>query len=54
MTLGPEVAGYVLRRAPRATPDLLAVLERLDVAAMAGKRRLSVALAREVLDAMPP
>ncbi len=50
MTLGEDVATYLLRRAHRGTPELLALLDRLDSAALSRKRRLTVALAREVFE----
>lgn len=49
MELTADVASYVLTHASRSTPSLLALVDRLDSATLARKRKLTVALAREVL-----
>jgi DnaA family protein len=47
--LTPEVARYILDRAPRDLPSLLALLEHLDHAALAAQRRLTLPFVREQL-----
>lgn len=49
ITLEPEVARYILARAPRAMRELLGVLERLDRGSLTAGRRLSIPFVREVL-----
>ena len=49
LDLGPEIAGYLLRRWPRNLPALLALLERLDDASLAAKRPLTLPFVRSVL-----
>ena len=49
LRLSPEVAGYILARAPRGLVDLLAVLERLDEASLAARRPLTQPFVREVM-----
>ena len=51
LELSPEVARYILDRAPRDLPSLLALLERLDHAALAAQRRLTLPFVREQLAA---
>lgn len=50
LDLPEDVARFMLRHYPRDLAQLLALLERLDVAAMAAKRRLTVPFLRDVLD----
>lgn len=50
LELPDEVAFYLLRRAPRDMERLCALLETLDVAALAAQRRLTVPFVREVLE----
>ena len=47
--LPPDVGRYLLQRGSRNTGDLLASLEAVRVAALKGKRRITVPLARDVL-----
>lgn len=54
MELTTDVADYVLKHASRSTPSLLALVDRLDSATLSRKRRLTVALAREVLGESQP
>jgi len=49
LQLSPEVARYILDRAPRDLPSLLALMERLDSAALAAQRRLTLPFVREQL-----
>ncbi len=49
LEISSEVFGFLLRRAPRDLPALLAILEQLDDAALAAQRRLSVPFVKEVL-----
>lgn len=51
LELGPEVAAYLLRRVRRDTHELAALVERLDGAALAAQRALTVPFVREVLEA---
>lgn len=47
--LSDEAAGYLIRRVARDTHSLFALLDRLDAASLAAKRRLTVPFLREVL-----
>lgn len=49
LELSPEVAGYILDRAPRDLHSLLGLMERLDRAALAAQRRLTLPFVREQL-----
>ena len=49
MTLEPGVAEYILGRAPRALPELIAILERLDLHSLEAGRRLSIPFVRETM-----
>lgn len=51
LAMPPEVADFVIRRAPRDVRALLALLDRLDRASLAAKRRLTVPFVKTVLDA---
>jgi len=44
-------ARYLLRRCPREAPSLFALLDRLDRASLAARRRLTVPFVRQLLDA---
>ena len=50
LELGEEVTAYLLARHARDLHSLTALFERLDAAALAGKRRITVPLVREVLE----
>jgi DnaA-homolog protein len=57
LDLSPEAAGYLVHRLPRDMHSLCAVLDRLDEAALAAQRRLTVPFLRQVLEsqaASPP
>lgn len=49
MDLSDEAAGYLIRRVARDTHSLFALLDQLDAASLAAKRRLTVPFLREVL-----
>lgn len=49
LILPDEVAGYILRRAPRDTGELLGILERLDDASLQHQRRLTVPFVKHIL-----
>lgn len=49
LDLPDETAQFLLRRYPRDLPVLLGLLERLDQAALASQRRLTVPFVRDVL-----
>jgi DnaA family protein len=53
LDLPEETATYLQRRHPRDMPTLLALLERLDVAALSAQRRLTIPFIREALAAAP-
>ncbi|MBU1192167.1 MAG: DnaA regulatory inactivator Hda [Gammaproteobacteria bacterium] len=50
LELPDETARYLLRRCPRDLPALIALLERLDHAALAAQRRLTVPFVKAVLE----
>lgn len=50
LDLPDAVATYLLTRSPRDMHALMALLDRLDAASMAAKRRLTVPFVREVLE----
>ena len=49
LELPEDTAQFLLRRCPRDLPALMALLERLDAAALSAQRRLTVPFVREVL-----
>ncbi|MGM0594792.1 MAG: DnaA regulatory inactivator Hda [Pseudomonadota bacterium] len=49
MVLSPEVANYLLSRAPRDMHALFALLERLDEHSLAAQRRLTIPFVRELI-----
>ena len=49
LILSDDVAGYILRRAPRDTGELLGILERLDDASLQHQRRLTVPFVKHIL-----
>lgn len=49
LDLPDEAAGYLIRRVARDTHTLFALLDQLDAASLAAKRRLTVPFLREVL-----
>lgn len=53
LELSPEVARYILDRAPRDLPSLLALMEHLDHAALAAQRRLTLPFVRDHLLSHP-
>lgn len=48
--LPPEVAAFLLRRCPRDTTSLFEFLDRLDLAALAAQRRLTIPFVRALID----
>lgn len=44
----PDVANYILRRYPRDLSSLFSLLERIDVAALASQRRVTIPFLREL------
>ncbi len=53
-TLPPEVADYLLARAPRDLNSLRALVDTLDRLSLEQKRAITVPLARELLQPAPP
>jgi len=51
MRLGDEVIGFLLSRARRDPPSLLAILDQLDRASLERQRQVTLALARELMGA---
>lgn len=49
LQLADGVASYILQRCPRSTAELFALLDRLDRAALAAQRRLTLPFVREQL-----
>lgn len=49
LELDEDVARFVIARAPRSTPAVLAVLDRLDQEALAQQRKLTVPFIKQVL-----
>ncbi len=49
LSLGEEVGGYILRRAPRDMGSLLEILERLDEASLQSQRRLTIPFVKSVM-----
>jgi DnaA family protein len=50
LDLPEDTASYLQRRHPRDMPTLLALLEKLDVAALSAQRRLTIPFIRQALD----
>jgi len=50
LPLPPEVARYIVLRAPRSLGPLLDLLDTLDQASLAQQRALSIPFVRQVLD----
>ena len=50
LDLPEDTIAYLQRRHPRDMPTLLALLERLDVAALSAQRRLTIPFIRQALD----
>jgi DnaA-homolog protein len=53
LALPSESAAYLVQRTPRDMHSLCAALDRLDVAALAAQRRLTVPFLRQVLESQP-
>jgi DnaA family protein len=53
LDLPDDTANYLLRRVPRDMERLTALLETLDLAALAAQRRLTIPFVREVLERAP-
>lgn len=49
MQMPPEVASYLMNRAPRDMHALFALLERLDEVSLAAQRRLTIPFVREII-----
>jgi DnaA family protein len=49
LILTPEVAAYILSRAPRSLSDLMAVLEQLDRASLVHQRQLSIPFVKQCM-----
>lgn len=49
LVLSEEVAGFILRRAPRKLRDLLAILDKLDENSLQAQRRLTIPFVKAVL-----
>lgn len=49
LELGDEVAEWLLKRTPRDMPSLYRLLDTLDVASLAAKRRLTIPFVRDIL-----
>lgn len=54
ISLPLDVQAYLLKHGDRSLPALLGTLEKLHQVALTDKRRITVPLAREVLNAKPP
>ena len=50
LVLSPELANFIISRAPRGLSQLLAILNKLDAASLAEKRPLSIPFAKAVLN----
>lgn len=50
LVLSEEVAGFILKRAPRRLADLLAVLDQLDDKSLKAQRRLTIPFVKSVMD----
>jgi DnaA family protein len=48
MTLSSEVADYVLRRYPRDTHALFALLDQIDEASLTAQRRITIPFLQEL------
>ncbi|MEX2473975.1 DnaA regulatory inactivator Hda [Marinobacter sp.] len=49
LVMGEDVAGFILRRAPRKLGDLLAMLDRLDENSLQAQRRLTIPFVKSVM-----
>jgi len=50
LVLGDDLARYIMRRAPRDTGSLLALLAQLDEASLRNQRRLTIPFVKSVMD----
>jgi len=50
LQISKPVANFLLSRMSRSTGQLFAILERLDSASLAAKRKLTIPFVKEVLD----
>ncbi|MDH5324168.1 MAG: DnaA regulatory inactivator Hda [Gammaproteobacteria bacterium] len=50
LLLSPDVAGFILRRCPRDMDSLMRILEHIDQASLAAKRKLTVPFVKSLLD----
>lgn len=49
LVMGDDVAGFILRRAPRRLGDLLGILDRLDENSLQAQRRLTIPFVKSVM-----
>lgn len=49
LVMGDDVAGFILRRAPRKLGELLAILDRLDENSLQAQRRLTIPFVKSVM-----
>lgn len=49
LVMGDDVAGFILRRAPRRLGELLAILDRLDENSLQAQRRLTIPFVKSVM-----
>lgn len=49
LVMGDEVAGFILRRAPRKLGELLGILDRLDENSLRAQRRLTIPFVKSVM-----
>ncbi len=49
LVMGDEVAGFIMRRAPRRLEDLLAILDTLDENSLQAQRRLTIPFVKTVM-----
>jgi DnaA family protein len=49
LVMADDVAGYIMRRAPRRLGDLLGILDILDENSLQAQRRLTIPFVKEVM-----
>jgi DnaA family protein len=49
LVMGDEVAGFILRRAPRRLGELLGILDCLDENSLQAQRRLTIPFVKSVM-----
>jgi DnaA family protein len=50
LVMADDVAGFILRRAPRRLGDLLAILDSLDENSLQAQRRLTIPFVKTVMN----